>query len=94
MKVLVIGKSLQVEGGRCPACRAMLSGATPVGGRLGPEAGSVSVCAYCAAILVYQADLSLRCATPAERETLLQDETVALAHTAVVEMIAQRRGKR
>jgi hypothetical protein len=88
---ITIGSPLRVNSGRCPSCGARLTGVTPIDGRLGPSAGDASICAYCAAVLVFEADLSLRCALPEERATMLQDDTFAAVHKAAVELIAQRK---
>jgi hypothetical protein len=91
MKSITIGSPLRVDSGCCPSCGARLTGVTPIDGRIGPKAGDASVCFYCAAVLVFEADLSLRCALPEERTTMLQDQTLAAVHKAAVEIIAQRK---
>jgi predicted amidophosphoribosyltransferase len=57
----------------CPCCGAKLDAAT--GGRLAPRPGDVTICAYCAAPLVFT-EGGLRAPTDAERERMLVDQTV------------------
>jgi hypothetical protein len=65
----------QIAEVHCPACRAMLDGATVVGGYepvRPPQPGDATVCCYCSALLVFDGPpLVLRYPTPAERVELL-----------------------
>lgn len=68
---ITIGTPLEVNSGRCPCCGARLTGVTPIDCKTGPSAGDASFCLYCAALLIFEPDLSLRPMLPAERETFL-----------------------
>jgi transcription elongation factor Elf1 len=78
---------------RCPQCNYKMNAATNVhGGDLIPQKGDTSVCINCGQVLKYEADLTLRKATPLEIRELMQDATV----WAVIEKaqrFIQRRGK-
>lgn len=90
---ITFGKSLRLNSGRCPCCDARLTGITPVDGALGPKNGDASICIYCAELLIFQADLSLRIMTPRERKTFLKNDKNVQLHNAAREA-AERRGIR
>lgn len=48
---------------QCPKCKAKLTGASDPDGQAEPSAGSLSVCAYCGALLIFNHDLTMREAT-------------------------------
>jgi hypothetical protein len=50
---------------RCPACQTKLDGATAAGHKATPTGGDLSVCAYCALVLEFNNDLTVRAAPPA-----------------------------
>jgi hypothetical protein len=55
----------------CPYCEEILDGATRVGGSAAvPEPGDVSVCLYCAQIIIFGADLLVRRPLPGELEAI------------------------
>lgn len=74
---------------RCPACDADHDAHTALDGPDGarPKAGDVSVCLYCAAVLVYTdlmlGRLGLRQAAGEELDRLLEDRRLAAAVLAV-----------
>lgn len=55
---------------RCPRCSAQLTGALNPTSEDDPSADDLSVCTYCAAVLVFNHDLTLRPATPEELQSL------------------------
>lgn len=68
---------------QCPFCGSPINGHTQHGGKEGrPEPGDASVCAYCAQIAVYTAELGLRRPSDEERVELL-------SHPAVQDTIRQ-----
>jgi hypothetical protein len=64
---------------RCPRCDAPLTGASDMEGSARPRPGDVSVCLYCAALLKYTAQRTLRALTAAEVRALAVDEPDVLA---------------
>lgn len=51
---------------RCPHCEHILEGATGVTTQNAPKPGDVTLCIYCAAVLVFQDDMRVR--LPVEEE--------------------------
>jgi hypothetical protein len=76
---------------RCPACGAILDGATSVDldGAM-PRPGDVSICAYCASLLVYSDELHPRFPTDAELVDITADPGVRRAQAAALAFIAER----
>ena len=59
----------------CPRCKAALDASThPHDESITPEAGSISICAYCGLTMVFLEDLSLREATPKDLAGLSNEE--------------------
>lgn len=56
--------SEQTKAQPCPKCNSLLDAATVIVGTPKPAAGDISVCAYCATILIFNSDLSHRIAKP------------------------------
>ena len=73
----------------CPSCGHLLNAAGIVDPHeptwRAPEGGDTTVCAACAAVLVFQPDLSLRNATPLELAELLADPDVLRTIAAIRE---------
>lgn len=67
---------------KCPYCLAGNDASTGDGQ---PEAGSVSICAYCSLVSVFIEDLSLRKLTEAENIEVLADPGMKEARLIVVE---------
>ena len=86
------------EGVRCPSCQTVLDGALNTTGVDGPEAGNVSICAYCAEVCVFVEEflgpdgggLLLRSATSVELRELGRVPEFVRARWAVLELIARR----
>ena len=57
----------------CPECNKKLDAATGVDHDSRPEPNDVTVCLYCATVLQFNDDLTLRSTTDAERFQLLVD---------------------
>lgn len=55
---------------RCPRCGARLTGALDPTGEGAPSGDDLSVCTKCAAVLVFNHDLTLRPATPEDLQSL------------------------
>lgn len=75
----------------CPACGVRLDASlntTDVGR---PNVGDVSVCAYCATLLVFGDGLTLRYPTDDELTELARDPGVGRARATVLAVIAKRR---
>jgi len=83
MRRPVIFSEHRVREQRCPSCATPLDGATSVGHGHRPNAGDVTVCIYCGAILIFTARGGLRPPTPDERAELAADPTVQRAVKAV-----------
>lgn len=75
---------------RCPKCRTLLDGYTPVAdSESRPQAGHVSVCAYCLQVLVFchagrGARLTLRLPTTQEAEEMRRDPELAQTKAAMI----------
>jgi hypothetical protein len=65
-----VKSSLVNDAARCPACLKRLDAAFNPWRDIAPRPGDISVCAYCAAPMVFNDDLTL-CALPAEGYALL-----------------------
>lgn len=78
---------------RCPACRAQIDGATGATDVNPPTEGDFSVCQYCATVLRFRANLTLRRATLADVEGLGPDmlRKIALVKAAVL-LTLERKG--
>lgn len=70
---------------RCPNCRTVVDGATAVdGSEAFPSPGDVTVCVYCAAVLIFTAT-GLRLPTFAELEKLAENwDLVRAVHIATL----------
>lgn len=77
----------------CPVCGKILDGASTMssGGR--PKGGDISVCIYCARVLVFTDTLELRKPTPAEYTTFMQMPEVRRTVSAVKQVIGKHRTK-
>lgn len=74
---------------RCPGCRAVVDAATAIDGSDAvPSAGDVTVCLYCARVLIFTID-GLRFPTLPELEQLAENEDLVRA-VAVVTMFSRR----
>ena len=71
---------------RCPKCGSDLDGWSEVGHGQKPSAGDVSVCSYCAEVLIYTATLGLRRPTEAEYIDCMTDKDVQTIVAAVLTM--------
>ena len=73
----------------CPSCGATLNAAGVADPDAptwrAPEGGDTTICIACAAVLVFQPDLSLRNATPLELAELLADPDVLRTIAAIRE---------
>jgi predicted amidophosphoribosyltransferase len=61
----------------CPTCRAKVDAATDPYGNASPSPGDFTICATCAAPLVYADDMTVRSATAAECAELEADPDAA-----------------
>ena len=70
----------------CPGCGEFLDDCTPTGpGRVQPRPGDVTVCAYCAAVLVFDGEpVSVRLPTNAEVTELRGMPRLAQVRTAAI----------
>lgn len=75
----------------CPDCRATLDGATGVSGIRAPAPANVTVCVYCAAVLVFTEELDLRRATAEELVRVEANPYLGIAREVVHAAIARRR---
>lgn len=62
-----------VPNARCPSCNTELDFAENVDGGGAPEAGNISVCIQCAAVLVFNDDLSFRVPTDEDWQEIKSD---------------------
>ena len=74
----------------CPACSTRLDASMNTTDRGGPDVGDVSICAYCATLLVFGPGLTLRYPTDAELVALAADPAVGRARSAVLAVIGKR----
>src|SRR5258708_6205165 len=66
--------SFQTPSCQCPHCRhAIDRGSDSKGAQVLPTKGEFTICLYCATILVFDPDLTLRHPTPAEWHDVLRD---------------------
>lgn len=78
---------------RCPTCEHVLEAATGITTDDAPKPGDVTLCIYCAAILVFTDDLRVR--LPKEEESNEFANDPRLMHTQqTVKMEARRRNMR
>ncbi len=79
---------------RCPSCKALLDVATTLGPRR-PKPNDITVCGFCAVLLVFEEDLSVRLMTPTEIEEFRKADPEGYkqlrAFRSVVEQMAARR---
>lgn len=66
-------KSSRTKESICPGCGAKLDAATSTDGDYDPKPGSVSICAYCGSIAIFEDDMSLRPLTQEEIDELPDD---------------------
>jgi hypothetical protein len=89
MPELGLGKTTRLEGAPvCPYCGAKCDAATitdadkPYGG---PRPGDVSVCGYCAELLIFDgAPLALRKPTPEEHDEIGADPRLAALRVGII----------
>ena len=74
----------------CPYCGEELNAATDTDGDARPSEGDVSLCAYCAGLLVFDAEGKLRLPTDAELVELRRDPAVVWARQNLLAWIHQR----
>ena len=67
----------------CPSCRRLLDAASEVGAKAVPQPGDLSICLYCKAWLVFNADMSLRLIEQEDIETLPEDLVNLLKNATV-----------
>ena len=82
-------------GRKCPSCRAELGKSTSIGHEGPPRKGLMSVCAYCAVVLVYDSPASFHAIT-AEEEMKLDDETSDKLSTlqSAVKAVMRQKGQK
>lgn len=86
------GSHMRVKVCKCPGCNHKLSGVTPLGRRRGrgrPSPGDMTVCVYCASLLVYSRSERLRLLTAEELSKLSKPRRTLLL-TAQREIQRQR----
>lgn len=72
------------EQGHCPFCKRKADGASAADGSPdAPSENDLAVCAYCARISIYNADLTLRSPTRDELDEAMSDPDVRAAIRAV-----------
>jgi hypothetical protein len=85
-----------VPASKCPVCEVERGAATSVHDKdgKGPTPGALTVCAYCAAVLQYDANLQLRKVSDGRREQYLrQSPELRLAVACCEELILRRSQK-
>jgi RNase P subunit RPR2 len=79
----------------CPDCKNLLSAATSIESdeSTQPRPNDLTICIYCASILIYNKDFSLRRATESDLDSLSADTLASLqkAKVAVTKRIAENR---
>ncbi len=79
---------------RCPACQHRVDGATDPRSNRTPKPGDFSVCAYCSMVVVFNTDMTVRAARPAEIEALPAGTRAEMrAYQAMALAIASKRAK-
>jgi hypothetical protein len=78
----------------CPTCRALHNAATTPKGRVKPRANDVSVCCNCAALNVFNPDLTLRAPTREDLAEIMSDPDLCFAIYESVRYIKNRITKR
>lgn len=70
----------------CPDCKNLLSAATSIesDGSAQPRPNDLTICAYCASILIYNKDFSLRKATESDLNSLDVDTLISLQRAKVI----------
>jgi hypothetical protein len=76
----------------CPACAALLDGASGLGHDSSPMAGDLTVCAYCRALLQYTEGLGLRLA-PEEELSPEERRQLEYLRTRLAELRPRIRGR-
>ncbi len=77
MVVVVVAEHDNPEGQRCPVCGGLNEAATGMTGMEGPREGDASICLYCGALCVFNADGTIRQTTEEETARMLADPMVA-----------------
>lgn len=80
MKIISPDQVRVPQAGECPDCLARVDGATPLTPNTTPEAGSITVCAYCGAVLVFTETLELTRITDEVWETMPAATANTLRH--------------
>lgn len=79
----------------CPDCKNLLSAATNIGSdeSIQPKPNDLTICVYCASILIYNKDFSLRRATDSDLDSLDASTLSSLqkAKVAVTKRIIENR---
>lgn len=83
-----------VKPATCPGCLEQLSGATNASGSQSPNPGDPTICGYCATWCFFQEDLTLRAATPQERDALLRLPAARRAEKVARMVLSQRKNER
>jgi hypothetical protein len=86
--------SVRVPKTECPKCKQPLDGATSMERDYGPKTGDVSLCYYCATLLIYDDDLTQRKPTPEELKEIGKDHYTMLMLAIGREKIKQRNAQR
>lgn len=82
-------RSAEIGEQRCPACGHAVNAAADVGGEQhAPKPGDVSVCIYCAELLVFTED-SLRLPTQGEMADFRRTPRIMRAKAAVISMLRE-----
>jgi hypothetical protein len=81
---------------RCPKCKVKLTAASDPAGGGTPSAGDISVCVYCAAILVFNPELTMRLMSPDEingLEPVVADKLALYAGMVLLRLQREQDGK-
>lgn len=97
----MIGDTVRLPEDRCPKCGGKLDAATGAESGPGPEAGDLSVCIHCLAMLQFDPNLRLKRLTDDEFEALpeeartgmLRAQTVMRRAKHSMELVKEHRAK-
>jgi uncharacterized protein (DUF983 family) len=76
MQTVVFGPDTDTPKNNCSRCGSEMDAATGFDPEARPKEGSISMCAYCGKLALFNADLTLRPLTDAEQEDLLNSMKV------------------